>query len=411
LSLGFEQAGFDVLAAVEIDPIHAAVHKFNFPNCAVLPESVTNISGKRIREVAGLGRRRVDVVFGGPPCQGFSLIGKRVMDDPRNHLVRHFVRLAKELDASYFVFENVKGLTVGKHRQFLDELIQEFEDAGYAVRLPWRVLNAASFGVPQQRERLFLLGAKKGMRIPDYPESLFGAGEYRTCREALEDLPDAEEFEELRHGDEVLCDGWHARNDYISMLRPRTQREWGLGVPRKWNPKLLTSSMRSEHTNLSRSRFAETKPGTTEPVSRFFKLSPDGLCNTLRAGTDSSRGAYTSPRPIHYSMPRCVTVREMARLQGFPDWFRFHRTKWHGARQVGNSVPPPLAKVVAETIVRAGGFRPTPCVGKIEMGDSALLAFDATDAARYWGVRNPIAPRNRQSKDRAEPQYDLFGGK
>lgn len=114
LSLGFEQAGFDVVAAVEIDPIHAAIHKFNFPECTVIPRSVIGLSGRDIRRLANIGNRSVEVVLGGAPCQGFSLIGQRVLDDPRNALVREFVRIVHELNASYFVFENVKGLTVGK---------------------------------------------------------------------------------------------------------------------------------------------------------------------------------------------------------------------------------------------------------------------------------------------------------
>ena len=159
MSLGFEQAGFQIAAAVEIDPIHACVHEFNFPDCAVIPRSVKEVTGRMIREVAGI-EGKVDVVFGGAPCQGFSMIGKRILDDPRNSLVKDFVRIVTELDAEHFVFENVKGLTVGAHRGFLDELIQTFEDNGYSVRLPWSVLNAASYGVPQDRKRLFLLGSK-----------------------------------------------------------------------------------------------------------------------------------------------------------------------------------------------------------------------------------------------------------
>ncbi|MGH9584479.1 MAG: DNA cytosine methyltransferase, partial [Bryobacteraceae bacterium] len=149
LTLGFEQAGFDVIAAVEIDPIHAAAHKFNFPGCAVIPRSVVGLSAKQVRETAGIGKRKVDVVFGGAPCQGFSLMGQRALDDPRNALVREFVRLVADLEASYFVFENVKGLTVGKHRKFLQEVIEAFEKCGYAVRMPWEVLDASEYGVPQ----------------------------------------------------------------------------------------------------------------------------------------------------------------------------------------------------------------------------------------------------------------------
>ena len=113
LSLGFEQAGFDVAASVEIDPIHSAVHHHNFPQSAAICRSVVGLSGRDIRALAGVGERDIDVVCGGAPCQGFSTIGKRAMDDPRNGLVSHFCRLVRELQPKYAVFENVRGLTMG----------------------------------------------------------------------------------------------------------------------------------------------------------------------------------------------------------------------------------------------------------------------------------------------------------
>ena len=115
MSLGFESAGFDVKAAVEYDPIHAATYKFNFPNSTVICQSVSDISGTRIRSEAFLPDD-IDIVFGGAPCQGFSLIGKRSLEDPRNRLVHDFVRLVAEIRPKVFVFENVKGLTVGPIR-------------------------------------------------------------------------------------------------------------------------------------------------------------------------------------------------------------------------------------------------------------------------------------------------------
>ncbi|MFM6055520.1 MAG: DNA cytosine methyltransferase, partial [Sphaerospermopsis kisseleviana] len=115
---------------------------------------------------------------------------------------------------------------------------------------------------------------------------------------------------------------------------------------------ILTSSLRTKHSPASEERFASTPHGKNEPISRFYKLDPDGLCNTLRAGTASNKGAFTSPRPIHPFTPRCITVREAARLHSFPDWFRFHPTKWHGFRQIGNSVPPLLAQAVAAEIIK-----------------------------------------------------------
>lgn len=417
LSLGFEQAGFDVVAAVEVDPIHAAIHKFNFPKCTVFPKSIRGLSGEEIRERAGLGNRTVDVVAGGAPCQGFSLIGQRALDDPRNSLVKEFVRIVAELDASYFVFENVKGLTVGKHKRFLEEIIEAFELLGYRVRMPWRVLNASSYGVPQDRERLFLIGAKQGLPFPEYPEPTatptgsiqqylnlpFGP----SCKDAIGDLPDAEKFKELMHTDSVMTDRWSAPSEYARELRCIETADWHFGYSRRWEPKMLTSSMRTIHTEISRRRFSETEPGSIEPISRFFKLAADGISNTLRAGTDSARGAFTSPRPIHYKHSRCVTVREMARLHGFPDWFRFHETKWHGGRQIGNAVPPPLARAVAAKLVESLGVKPVRPKEKVSLGDMELLRMGMSQAAAYWGVQIPIGRRDRKSGAKKRKQEEI----
>lgn len=415
LSLGFEQAGFDVVAAVEYDPVHAATHHFNFPQTAILPRSVVGLRAQEIRAVSGTEDREIDVVFGGPPCQGFSLIGQRAFDDPRNRLVEEYLRLVVDLEAKYFVFENVKGLTVGEHQRFLEELVEEFKRSGYNVRLPWRILNARNYNVPQDRERLFILGAKRGLRLPEYPAPLSGDErslfeEIRpvpTCEEALADLPDVERFDELKDSDSVLLERWKASSTYAKELHCETIKAWHYGYPRKWNPLELTSSMRTDHTDISRRRFAETPEGDVEPISRFFKLSAKGVCNTLRAGTDSARGAFTSPRPIHYKAPRCITVREMARLHGYPDWFRFNRTKWHGARQVGNSVAPPLARCVAKSIMTALGIKPSRPRRTISLGDPHLLEMDMTEAATHFGVPVPIGRRDRKTGARKRKQEEI----
>ncbi|MCR9125446.1 MAG: DNA cytosine methyltransferase [Rhodobacteraceae bacterium] len=406
MSLGFEQAGFDVVAAVELDPVHAAVHKFNFPQCAVIPRSVTEVTAADVREAAGIGDRTVDVVFGGAPCQGFSLIGQRALDDPRNSLVKDFVRIVKDLDATYFVFENVKGLTVGRHRKFLFELIEEFEALGYNVQKDWRVLNAADYGAPQDRQRLILMGAKKGSSVPEYPKVI---PKRPTCEDALGDLPDAETFERLRVSDWVETTAFGIPSKYAEPLRGIGNDAWGYGHPRIWDQSRLTSSARTEHTDISRRRFRETDQGRVEPISRFFKLPADGVSNTLRAGTDSARGAFTSPRPIHYAHARCITVREMARLHGFPDWFRFNATKWHGARQIGNAVPPPLARNVATAVIKALGVRRTRPTEALELGDESLLTMGNTQAAAHFEVANPIGRRDKKSgaKKRTQAEIEL----
>ena len=414
MSLGFEQAGFDVRAAVEIDPIHCAVHKFNFPDCAVIPKSVSGLSGHEIREAAGIGNAPVDVVFGGPPCQGFSLIGHRSIDDPRNRLVLEFVRIVRELDARAFVFENVKGITVGKQKLFLAEIIESFQRAGYAVRTAWKVLNAADYGVPQHRERLILLGARRGERIPEYPELLTVPADDKkrrsnprgpTCQDALHDLPDADNFAALLASDETAAT-FGKPSSYAAELRCLSNDAWHYGHMRRWDPSLLTSSARTEHTEISRRRFAETQGGSVEPISRFYKLAASGLSNTLRAGTDGARGAFTSPRPIHYRYPRCVTVREMARLHGFPDWFRFHVTKWHGARQIGNSVPPPLARAIAYEVMKALGHRAERSQRLLDLGDPSLLRLDMSEASELFQVEKPSTRRDRKSGAKKRKQHE-----
>lgn len=402
LSLGFEQAGFDVAAAVEIDPVHCAAHKFNFPQSETICASVVDLTGEEIRRRSRIGEQDIDCVFGGAPCQGFSMIGKRVFDDPRNQLVFHYVRLVRELRPKYCVFENVKGLTLGKHKQFLAELIEALELAGYDILLPYKVLNAADFGVPQDRKRLFLIGTRRGENVPNYPNPSLKV----SVAEAITDLPNADEFDELLQKDTVHTT-FNTEHQYARRLRGLENDPEDYSHPRKSDPNLMTGSLRTHHTDLSRRRFMETLHGKTEPVSRFHKLDPNGVCNTLRAGTDSARGAFTSPRPIHPHYPRVITVREAARLHSYPDWFRFHITKWHGFRQIGNSVPPLLGRAVASEIVKAMGIKPEkPEFSSTSIADNLdLLSFDMSRAAQHFSVpATVIAQRKRKpdNKDHAE---------
>ncbi|SAL37579.1 DNA-cytosine methyltransferase [Caballeronia sordidicola] len=393
LSLGFEQAGFDIVAAVEIDPIHCATHEYNFPGSKTICASVVDVTGEEIRALAELGNRDIEVVFGGAPCQGFSLMGKRALDDPRNKLVFHYVRIVRELNPKYCVFENVKGLTLGAHRKFLDELIAALHDAGYDVLMPYKVLNAAEFGVPQDRRRLFLVGTRRGEVPPHYPEPTGRV----TVREAIADLPNADLFDELKVQDSVAVD-WVTHASYARRLRGLEADADDFSYPREFDSDILTASMRTVHTELSKNRFTETKCGDTEPISRFRKLDPEGICNTLRAGTDSARGAFTSPRPIHPVFPRVITVREAARLHSYPDWFRFHITKWHGFRQIGNSVPPLLARAVGREILQAMGIVATKPSQSFVLRDSKILGLDMSAAARRFGVKHTvIAQRLRKN--------------
>lgn len=407
LSLGLEQAGFDVAAAIEIDPIHCAVHEYNFPQTKVICESVTQLTGEKIRKLAGLEDLDVDLLAGGAPCQGFSMMGKRALDDPRNQLVQHFVRLVSEIQPKYCLFENVKGLTLGKHAKFLNELIEALLEIGYQVQSPYRVLNAADFGVPQNRERLFLIAARANLTMPIYPKP---QSKKVAVIDAIEDLPDADRFDSLLDTDAMPM-RWTTSSSYAKKLRGQTKDALDFSYSREFDAQHLTASMRTIHTDLSRKRFKATPAGTTEPVSRFFKLDLQGQCNTLRAGTDSQRGAFTAPRPIHPTLPRVITVREAARLHSYPDWFRFHITKWHGFRQIGNSVPPLLARAVGAEIIRALGVKPRKPSKVLHCGNTEHLTFNISEASRYFQISAKVIPQRSRSAAKIaqhSPQGELY---
>ncbi len=403
MTLGFEQAGFDVLASVEIDPIHCATHEFNFPLCSILCKDVAQLTGSEIRAKSAIGRREIDVVISGSPCQGFSMMGKRDVDDPRNSLIFHFQRLVLELKPKFFVMENVPGIASGKHKELLNLLISSFLKKGYQVEENYQVLNAVNYGVPQARKRLFLIGCKKGYELPKYPQSTTFLPKKKlpkrykkvnlpavpTVWDAIGDLPQVEQYSELLNRDWVMAEYGKCSSDYASFLRGFDDFENDYAYDRQYDRQILSCSSRTKHSLECIERFHAAKHGEKEPISRFYKLHPEGVCNTLRAGTDRARGAYTSPRPIHPIAPRCITVREAARLHSYPDWFRFHVTKWHGFRQVGNSVPPLLAKAVAAQIICALGVTPTkPSFNQLTWGDDSLLKLNWSEAEQYYLKRS-----------------------
>ena len=370
---------------------------------------IRELTGDEIRKNSRIGRSEVAVVFGGPPCQGISLIGKRDVLDSRNELLLEFVRIVSEIRPCYCVLENVAGLVVGDHRRLLDEVISQLEKDGYRVLDP-RVLQAAEYGVPQSRRRLFLIGIRRDMPTVAYPDpsctprAIKGTSVVKkasrplgpSVAEALFDLPDIESLEELFDVDESKA-RLGVPSEYARKLRSPESDPDNFASPRDVQADVITSSARTRHTEKSIKRFEATSPGATEPVSRFLRLHPDGIANTLRAGTASDRGAYTAPRPIHPVYPRVITVREAARLHSYPDWFRFHVTKWNGFREVGNSVPVFLGRSVAASIMKGLGVEPiqgSPC----EPGEVRLLHFTQREAEAYYGLEERVIPQRNRKK-------------
>lgn len=338
LSLGFEQSGFNVIAAVDSNPINISTYSRNFPSTKAICADIFRLTGDEIRARCGLdAKEEIDVVFGGPPCQGFSAIGKRDLKDPRNALIFEFSRLVAELNPRYFVMENVAGLMYTASRSVLEGALGGLRADGYECVSPIRLLDAQEFGVPQRRRRVFVLGYRTDEQPPEYPRP---TGEGATVWDAISDLRHIRRSRRLFSSD-IFLGSLGPPTTYSKRLR--NENEAGG----------LTGCLLCRHRRNVITRFRLTKPGRTERISRFSRLKKSAVAPTLRAGTPPSHGSFTAARPIHPTQPRCITVREAARLQSFPDEFQFHQTQWHGFQQVGNSVPPRLARAVADSVRRA----------------------------------------------------------
>jgi DNA (cytosine-5)-methyltransferase 1 len=376
MSLGFEQAGFHIAVGVEADGHHVAAHHRNFPYSKTVCTSVTNIDAKKVRELAG--GSDIDVIIGGPPCQGFSNMGHRDVSDARNTLIGEFARIVLDVRPKAFVMENVPAILAGGTRPLLDRVVELFEAGGYTITKPLRVLTASDFGVPQARSRLFVLGLRADIpgRI-EYPDGPCAGQPARpTVMEAIADLPAIESSDRLFKLDHTKYDR-EAENIYSKVARSIEVDPSDLSYPRIWDTTSCSGCLRTDHSDASVALYRATPPGVMVPGHKLPRLDPNGLAPTLRAGSDSTRGSYTAPRPIHPLLPRCITTREAARLHGYPDWFMFFPTKWHAYKQVGNSVCPPVARAVGRQVMKALGVGSTRTVpARIQLTDEFELPED-----------------------------------
>ena len=344
-SRGAHEAGFEVVGALDSDPILSGSYSFNFPDTRFVWADARSIAGDGIR---ALGGGRVDGIVGGPPCQGFSSIGRRVLSDPRRRLLWHFFRLVQEANPSFFVMENVKGLSYANACSVLEEALGLVEKH-YALLGPV-IWNAAEFGAATRRPRLFVVGIHKdkgdALTLEDVARLNCNPA---TVKAAIADLDGAEPME-----DEGGFDRWRIT---------RRGRPSGYAKELRAPDRCFTGHRPTLHSEAVVDRFRQVVPGGIDPVGRHPRLAWASQCPTLRAGTGADRGSYQSVRPIHPGEPRVITVREAARLQGFPDCHRFHPTIWHSFRMIGNSVSPIMAKAIFRAIRR-----------RLEDGSSVPLA-------------------------------------
>jgi len=334
-SLGAHAAGFDVSAAFDIDETLTSSYSRNFPRTKLFNRDIVKLTGE---EIQGAVEGDVGGIFGGPPCQGFSDIGRRQKDDPRRELLGHFFRIVVEVRPTFFVMENVRGLAYADSLPLLQEALERL-DGGYHILGP-HIWDASAFGAATRRNRMFVIGMRRGQAdaIDKAAVEAFQRPA-ATVKAAIADLAGALALPES--DDEVGFDRWRIcrpgkPSSYASLLRAPDN--------------VFTGHRPTIHTQGVLDRFAKVKQGEVDPVGRHPRLAWNGLCPTLRAGTGADKGSYQAVRPIHPEEDRVITVREAARLQGFPDAHLFHPTVWHSFRMIGNSVSPIMAEAIFSAI-------------------------------------------------------------
>lgn len=353
-SLGAELAGFRTLAAIDIDPTLQSSYRRNFPGTKAIQASVADLDASAWRQF--IGKARPDGVIGGPPCQGFSWIGQRRKNDPRNNLLDHFYRNVAILRPKFFIMENVQGLLDDDNIGVLSKAIERVARS-YRVLEPI-VVNAAHFGAATNRRRVVVVGydpeetdpLSLEFIIPKPPKHLI------TVREAIGDVPspipddkDKDNFGWAKYTPKSA----ERASEYAKQLRrrPKSGLGWDEAVGRH-REGYVSGLISTRHSKVVARRYAVTLGGKSDPITKSYRLQWDGQCPTLRAGTDIDKGAFQAVRPLHPGKGRVITVREAARLQAFPDWFVFHPTKWHSFRMIGNSVSPAVSRGLLTRISR-----------------------------------------------------------
>lgn len=326
-ALGAHYAGFDTRVAVELDPAKAWTFARNHPDTYVLglpgaSGDVRQVSGRKLLRIADLKGRRLDLLVACPPCQGFSTKGKRDSKDKRNTLYLEFVRLVREISPRAVVFENVPGIELLYRGRFLTNLRRRLEDLGYKVDT-WN-LRACDMGVPQLRERIFVVGLshKKPGRPPNKRKAV-------TVWEAISDLP-------------VSKINPRRRNSNTAALRYRRSPSSQYSTILRGKNFTVTSCQTTAHAGKVVARFRRLGWQGVDTPTKHRRLHPKRASQTLTAGTRS----MTALRPVHPYSDRVLTVREAARIMSFPDWYRFPSETAEAWSQIGNSVPPLMAKAV-----------------------------------------------------------------
>jgi len=370
LSCGLELSGFQPILANEINPVYANTYKLNHPKALVVVEDIRKISETDFLEKHGIVTGSVDLLAGGPPCQGFSVNAPiRSLGDPRNHLFKDYLRIASIIRPKAILIENVPGLVSLGQGTVVKQIYQELDKLGYKVN--HKILFAGHYGVPQMRFRTVFIALQKDNKNEiEFPAPQYNAkavanfakakelcmeilplfakelNPQRAVKDVFSDLPNIKPGQILEL-QQYLCD---PQNDFQVYLRKNVNSIYNhhcsklaainlqrikfipqggswRDIPFELLPAGLKRARRSDHTK------------------RYGRLHPDGLCSTILTKCDPHWGSF-----FHPFIDRIISVREAARIQSFPDQYRFYGSITEQYEQVGNAVPPLLAKAIGDKI-------------------------------------------------------------
>lgn len=339
LSQGFVQAGYNVLAGIDYDDAALKTYGHNIKGALALKEDLFD-EKRSIKDIEyNLKGKKVDVIIAGPPCQGFSLTGSRDINDSRNKLYVAVVHAVEHFRPKAFLIENVPGMATLYKGAVKQQIINTFEDMGYAVSVTSKPLLAADYGVPQMRKRMFFVGFLKNLNYDyfEFPEAYLSKEEYIGTAEAISDLPSLEDS----LGENIMEYEVKPQSEYQKLMRI--------------NSKYIYNHVGTKHTDEVKWVISQVPEGGN------YKDLPVGVGESRKFNEAWTR--YHSKKPsrtidtghrnhFHYKWNRVPTVRENARLQSFPDKYQFLGTKTQQNKQVGNAVPPLLAQAIADKMFK-----------------------------------------------------------
>jgi len=382
-SLGFKKADYDILSALELESAALQTYQANFPDTVCLQVDIQEFDFNTLLKQFALAPGELDILIGGPPCQGFSAAGTRFWDDPRNALLKNYVDALKILHPKWFVMENVEGLLTTKRGEYVYEVAKAFIKLGYWIRID--KLYAHEYGIPQRRKRVFIIGNCLGYDFTDpKPTVPIQGAIFRqsnlTLRHAIAGLPSASEDKQayLKYDsqaaqfyDRLLRNekGWVSEHYYSKINALQLKRIQAL----KPNQSMKDLPSELQHTSFQRRAHRRVKDGV--PSSKrggspwgIKRLCFDEACLTITSGATREF--------IHPIENRPLTLRECARIQTFPDNFEFYGSASQKIQQIANAIPPLLAQRLAEHIKNNYGFN-----APIQTSKGKLIGLKLTKSA------------------------------